>query len=279
MGIKIKRISEKANKKQKLSEASEVYPAYRKIISGTVLHDEARNLYLFTSETSKPDIKKSLVNYLKVVFGEEMDEEELGYMAEEYLADTIPAVNLDTLKTTIVNSTSVEESVKRIKSDLNKFKINESAKVDPMYKSLISGVVVYDEARNLYIFTTATSKEGIEKSLVKYLKHVYAHDLDDEELAYIAEEYDNSIEYAVNLDSLSKKSVNESFKGMNTRQAFYDEEMETVLLFPGNYSSKQVQTAIHEYIDETYSNVEGNNKTSLTGDIMGTPVAVLDWEE
>lgn len=78
---------------------------------------------------------------------------------------------------------------------------------------------------------------------------------------------------------LGKDTVTESFKGMNTKQAFYDEGMETVLLFPGNYSPKQVQTAIHEYIDETYSDSEGNNKTSLTGDIMGTPVAVLDWEE
>lgn len=87
---------------------------------------------------------------------------------------------------------------------------------------------------------------------------------------------------AENLDKqkqLGKATVTESFKGMNTKQAFYDEEMETVLLFPGNYSPKQVQTAIHEYIDETYSDTEGNNKTSLTGDIMGTPVAVLDWEE
>nr|DAZ52324.1 MAG TPA: hypothetical protein [Caudoviricetes sp.] len=87
---------------------------------------------------------------------------------------------------------------------------------------------------------------------------------------------------ADNLDKqtrIGKHAVTESFKGMNTRQAFYDEEMETVLLIPGNYSPKQVQTAIHEYIDETYSDVDGNEKTSLTGNIMGTSVAVLDWEE
>ena len=87
---------------------------------------------------------------------------------------------------------------------------------------------------------------------------------------------------AKNLDDqtqMGKDTVTESFKGMNTKQAFYDEEMEIVLLFPGNYSPKQVQTAIHEYIDETYSGVEGNEKTSLTGNIMSTSVAVLDWEE
>lgn len=87
---------------------------------------------------------------------------------------------------------------------------------------------------------------------------------------------------AENLDKqtqLGKDAVTESFKGMNTKQAFYDEGMGIVLLVPGNYSPKQIQTAIHEYIDETYSDVEGNKKTSLTGNIMGTPVEVLDWEE
>lgn len=87
---------------------------------------------------------------------------------------------------------------------------------------------------------------------------------------------------AENLDKqtqIGKDTVTESFKDMSTKRAFYDEEMGIVLLVPGNYSPKQIQTAIHEYIDETYSDVEGNKKTSLTGNIMGTPVEVLDWEE